>query len=145
MLQQLHIAKTAALISPSTHTANENASARIPAGMRGGVTIRSVSFATPNTPTPALTAVSPSQLMLTESTAPMNAIYITDSEVLQMNNAIDFKTERIYQTTMHMAGELLSSGIITESDYHAIEEHFVSKYNPALGVLFSSLSLTKAA
>ena len=75
----------------------------------------------------------------------MNAIYLTDSEVFQMNNAIDFKTEMIYQTTMHMAGELLSSGIISESEYHTIEHHFVSKYNPALGVLFSSLSLTKAA
>ena len=62
-----------------------------------------------------------------------------------MNNAIDFKTEMIYQTTMHMAGELLSSGIISESDYQLLESHFVSKYNPALGVLFSSLSLTKAA
>ena len=62
-----------------------------------------------------------------------------------MTNAIDFKTEMIYQTTMHMAGELLSSGIISESDYHTLEEHFVSKYSPAFGVLFSSLSLTKAA
>ena len=62
-----------------------------------------------------------------------------------MNNAIDFKTEKLYQTTMHMAGELLSSGIISESDYALLEEHVVSKYSPALGVLFSSLSLTKAA
>ena len=75
----------------------------------------------------------------------MNAIYPIDSEVFQMNNAIDFKTERIYQTTMHMAGELLQSHTISESDYRTLEEHFVSKYSPALGVLFSSLSLTKSA
>ena len=54
----------------------------------------------------------------------------------------EMRAERLYQTTMYMARKLLEEGTITEDDYHMLEEHFVSKYSPTFGVLYSSLWLT---
>lgn len=53
------------------------------------------------------------------------------------------KAERMYQTAMHMARELLDAGTITLDDYRKLEKHFVSKYSPIFGVLYSSLCLHK--
>lgn len=54
----------------------------------------------------------------------------------------EIRAEKLYQTTMYMARRLLEEGIITSDEYVQIEVHFVSKYDPLFGELFSSLSLT---
>ena len=53
----------------------------------------------------------------------------------------ELMAEALYQGTMHMARRMLSDGIITADEYEQIESIFTEKYHPAIGVLFSSLSL----
>ena len=78
--------------------------------------------------------------MQDESTAPMPATSLPGSGVVLMTKE-QLKAERIYQTTMHMARELLDAGTITPDEYRKLEKHFVSKYSPTFGVLYSSLCL----
>lgn len=57
----------------------------------------------------------------------------------------EFKNEKLYQTTMNMARNLLENGIITEQEYCEIDTIFIDKYKPTLGTLFSDISLTFGA
>ncbi len=57
-------------------------------------------------------------------------------------NKTDFKNETLYQTTMSMAGRLLSNGIISKEDYCRIDTIFTEKYKPIFGGLFADISLT---
>lgn len=50
---------------------------------------------------------------------------------------IDFKNEKLYQITMHLARKMLSEGIISEQEYCEIDTTFLEKYKPLFGTLFS--------
>ena len=52
----------------------------------------------------------------------------------------DMRAEAVYLTTMRFAREMLDDGIITKNEYREIEAVFKEKYNPTIGVLFSTLS-----
>ena len=54
----------------------------------------------------------------------------------------EFKNEKLYQTTMFIARELLKEDIITENEYHQIDTIFTEKYSPIFGTLFSDIPLT---
>lgn len=49
----------------------------------------------------------------------------------------EFRNEKLYQTTMHLARKMLSDGLISEDEYRQIDTIFLEKYRPALGTLFS--------
>ena len=53
-----------------------------------------------------------------------------------------FEQEKMYQTSMHVFRCMLTTGIITESDYKEAERIMQEKYNPTVGALFSDLALT---
>ena len=54
----------------------------------------------------------------------------------------DFRNEKLYQTTMHLARKMLEEGIISEEEYRQIDTIFLEKYKPVFGTLFSDISLT---
>lgn len=54
----------------------------------------------------------------------------------------DFRNEKLYQTTMHIARKMLDDGIISEEEYRRIDAIFLEKYKPVLGALFSDIRLT---
>ena len=54
----------------------------------------------------------------------------------------EFRNEKLYQTTMHLARKLLEEGIISEDEYRQIDTIFLEKYQPVFGTLFSDISLT---
>ena len=49
----------------------------------------------------------------------------------------EFRNEKLYQTTMHLARKMLSDGLISEDEYRQIDTIFLEKYRPILGTLFS--------
>ena len=51
-----------------------------------------------------------------------------------------FRAEKLYQTTMNVAGRMLSQGLISE-----IDTIFLEKYRPVFGTLFSAMPLTSRA
>ena len=51
----------------------------------------------------------------------------------------EFRNEKLYQATMHMVRNMLEEGIITEEEYHRVEEIFIKKYRPVLGKIFSDI------
>ena len=57
----------------------------------------------------------------------------------------DFRNEKLYQTTMHLARKMLEEGIISEGEYRQIDTIFLEKYKPVFGTLFSDLPLTSEA
>lgn len=57
----------------------------------------------------------------------------------------DFRNEKLYQTTMHLARKMLEEGIISEGEYRQIDTIFLEKYKPVFGTLFSDISLTSGA
>ena len=57
-------------------------------------------------------------------------------------NKINFKNEKLYQATMHIAGKLLSDGVISNEEYCLIDTIFTEKYAPVFGGLFADISLT---
>lgn len=57
----------------------------------------------------------------------------------------DFRNEKLYQTTMHLARKMLEEGIISEEEYRRIDTIFLEKYKPVFGTLFSDISLTSGA
>lgn len=61
--------------------------------------------------------------------------------VIAMMNKEDFKNEKLYLTTMHIAKEMLSKNIISDIEYHQIDTIFNKKYNPTLGTLFVDIDL----
>ena len=50
--------------------------------------------------------------------------------------------EARYQAAMRMFRALLAQGILSREDYTEAERMMREKYNPALGTLFSDISLT---
>ncbi|MBQ9232404.1 MAG: hypothetical protein IJ167_00010 [Lachnospiraceae bacterium] len=55
-------------------------------------------------------------------------------EVVQMN-------EIMYQTTMHIARNMLSAGLITEEDYREFDVEMRAKYEPTFGGIFGDIDL----
>lgn len=54
----------------------------------------------------------------------------------------EFRNEKLYQTTMHLARKMLEEGVVSEEEYRRIDTIFLDKYNPVFGTLFSDISLT---
>ena len=52
----------------------------------------------------------------------------------------EFRNEKLYQTTMHLARKMLSDGLISEDEYRQIDTIFLEKYRPTLGTLFSEFA-----
>lgn len=75
----------------------------------------------------------------------MNAILPTVSKVVVAMSREEFRNEKLYQTTMHLARKMLSEGIISEEEYRQIDTIFLEKYKPVFGTLFSDISLTSGA
>ena len=50
--------------------------------------------------------------------------------------------ELLYQSSMQMFRSLMDKNIINKADYITAEKMMREKYNPALGTLFSDISLT---
>lgn len=75
----------------------------------------------------------------------MNAILPTVSKVVAAMSREEFRNEKLYQTTMHLARKMLSEGIISEEEYRQIDTIFLEKYKPVFGTLFSDISLTSGA
>lgn len=57
-------------------------------------------------------------------------------------NKEEFRNEKLYQTTMHLAKKMLEEDIISEMEYRQIDTIFLKKYRPVFGTLFSDISLT---
>ena len=53
----------------------------------------------------------------------------------------EFRNEKLYQTTMHLARKMLEEGIISEEEYRQIDTIFSEKYQPTLGTLFADIDL----
>lgn len=60
-------------------------------------------------------------------------------------NEQEFRNEKLYQTTMHIARKMLFEGLISEEEYCQIDTIFLEKYHPIIGTLFSDISLTSGA
>lgn len=75
----------------------------------------------------------------------MNAISLTASKVVTAMSKEEFRNEKLYQTTMHLARKMLEEGIISEEEYRQIDTIFLEKYKPVFGTLFSDISLTSGA
>ncbi len=75
----------------------------------------------------------------------MNATSLTASKVVTAMSKEEFRNEKLYQTTMHIAGKMLEEGIISEEEYRQIDTIFLEKYKPVFGTLFSDISLTSGA
>lgn len=75
----------------------------------------------------------------------MNATSLTVSKVVTAMSKEDFRNEKLYQTTMHLARKMLEEGIISEEEYRQIDTIFLEKYKPVFGTLFSDISLTSGA
>ena len=67
------------------------------------------------------------------------------SKVVTAMSKEEFRNEKLYQTTMHLARKMLEEGIISEEEYRQIDTIFLEKYKPVFGTLFSDLSLTSEA
>ena len=72
------------------------------------------------------------------------AVHVTSHPVLEVLsvNTDDFRNEKMYQATMHIARKMYSDGIISKEQYHEIDTIFLQKYKPIFGTLFSDVSLT---
>ena len=75
----------------------------------------------------------------------MNATSLTVSKVVTMMSKEEFRNEKLYQTTMHLARKMLEEGIISEEEYRQIDTIFLEKYKPVFGTLFSDISLTSGS
>ncbi len=75
----------------------------------------------------------------------MNATSLTASKVVMAMSKEEFRNEKLYQTTMHLARKMLEEGIISEEEYRQIDTIFLEKYKPVFGTLFSDISLTSGA
>lgn len=54
----------------------------------------------------------------------------------------EFRNEKLYQSTMHLARKMLEEGVVSEEEYRRIDTIFLDKYKPVFGTLFSDISLT---
>ena len=76
-----------------------------------------------------------------ENIAATSVISPTVSEVAMMSKE-EFRNEKLYQTTMHLARKMLEEGVVSEEEYRRIDTIFLDKYKPVFGTLFSDISLT---
>lgn len=79
------------------------------------------------------------------STAAMRVISQTVLKAVVLMTKEEFRNEKLYQTTMHLARKMLEEGIISEEEYRQIDTIFLEKYKPVFGTLFSDISLTSGA
>lgn len=79
------------------------------------------------------------------NTAVMNVISLTDTKAVQAMSKEEFRNEKLYQATMHLARKMLEDGVISEDEYCQIDTIFLEKYHPVFGTLFSDISLTSEA
>ena len=49
--------------------------------------------------------------------------------------------EANYMVIMKFTKTLLKDGVITNEEYKQIEKHFIEKYNPTFGTLYSDLTI----
>ena len=75
----------------------------------------------------------------------MNVILLTDTKAVQPVSKEEFRNEKLYQATMHLARKMLKGGVISEEEYCQIDTIFLEKYQPVFGTLFSDISLTSEA
>ncbi len=80
-----------------------------------------------------------------ESIAAMNATSPIVLKVVTAMSKEEFRNEKLYQTTMHLARKMLKEGIISQEEYRQIDTIFLDKYQPLFGTLFSDISLTLGA
>lgn len=52
-----------------------------------------------------------------------------------------FKREKLYLATMHLAKKLFEQGIISKKQYEEIRAKFTNKYTPSLSTLFTQIDL----
>ena len=69
------------------------------------------------------------------------AIFLLVSKVVLAMSKKEFKNEKLYQTTMHIARKMLKSGLISGEEYRQIDTIFTEKYHPTLGTLFADIDL----
>ena len=50
-----------------------------------------------------------------------------------------FRNEKLYQATMHLARKMVEQGILTEQEYREVDEIFLEKYKPVFGSIFSDI------
>lgn len=79
------------------------------------------------------------------SIAATSATLLTGSKAVVAMSKEEFRNEKLYQTTMHLARKMLEEGIISEEEYRQIDTIFLEKYKPVFGTLFSDISLTSGA
>lgn len=53
----------------------------------------------------------------------------------------EFKNEKLYSATMHMAKTMLKQGLISKEQYAQIDTKFTNKYAPSLSNLFIQIEL----
>lgn len=75
----------------------------------------------------------------------MNVISQIVSKAVMAMSKEEFRNEKLYQTTMHLARKLLDDGVITADEYRQIDTIFLEKYQPVFGTLFSEIPLTYGA
>ena len=80
--------------------------------------------------------------IIAESIAATSATLLTVLRAGLSMTKEEFKNEKLYQTTMHIARKMLKEGIISEKEYNQIDAIFLEKYKPVLGKLFSEIDLT---
>ena len=80
-----------------------------------------------------------------ENIVAMNATSPPVSKVVMAMSKEEFRNEKLYQTTMHLARKMLDEGIISEEEYRQIDTIFLEKYKPVFGTLFSDISLTSGS
>lgn len=85
-----------------------------------------------------------SMAMLDGSIVPMPVMWQTGSGVARMSKE-QFKAEKMYQTTMSIAKNLLEQGFISADEYKQIDTIFTDKYTPILGSLFADIDLITPA
>lgn len=77
--------------------------------------------------------------------AATSATSLTGSKAVMAMSKEEFRNEKLYQTTMHLARRMLVEGVISENEYRQIDTIFLEKYKPVFGTLFSDISLTSGA
>jgi len=78
--------------------------------------------------------------MTSVSIAAMNVTSQIDLEVARMSEE-QFKRDKLYLATMHLAKNLLNQGIISKKQYGEIQDKFTNKYKPSLSTLFTQIDL----
>ena len=77
-----------------------------------------------------------------ENTAPTAAILTHVLKAVKLMTNEQFRTEKLYQTSLSIAHSMLKKDLITHEEFDAIDKLLLEKYRPLLGTLFSHISLT---